>query len=38
MGFVSDPNPPAVVYGNTTDDYSFTFFSELKSGEIDYWI
>ena len=29
-GFVSDPNPPAVVYGNTTDDYSFTFFSGAK--------
>jgi len=29
-GYVSDPNPPAVVYGNATEDYAFTFFSGAK--------
>ncbi|HQH25683.1 MAG TPA: hypothetical protein PL101_08680 [Bacteroidales bacterium] len=29
-GFVIDPNPPAVVYGNAEVDYSFTYFSGAK--------
>ncbi len=29
-GNVSDPTPPAIVGGNTTDDYAFTFFSGAK--------
>ena len=29
-GFVSDPDPPAVVYGNTSATYAFTYFSGAK--------
>ncbi len=29
-GYVNDPTPPAIVSGNTTDDYAFTFFSGAK--------
>lgn len=29
-GYVNDPTPPALVYGNTTETYAFTYFSGAK--------
>ena len=29
-GYVSDPTPPAIVSGNATEGYAFTFFSGAK--------